>query len=349
MNDNENMNVVAMSPGQISPVSISAWKSAVAEFQQPDAARAGWQLVNSIGGFALTWLLMYFAVGLSWWLTVPLAVIAGGLMVRIFIIFHDCGHGSFLRSKRANSICGFICGALTFTPYHRWRWEHARHHARSGNLDHRGVGDIWTMTVQEYLDAPAWTRFRYRFVRNPLVLFGIGPVFLMLVKERLPCRNGEARERRSVWWMNLAVLGLVLGLGSLFGWVNYLVIQFIMLWVAGSCGVWLFYIQHQYEHVYWERGDNWNYTAAALEGSSYYRLPRVLQWFSGNIGFHHIHHLCPRIPNYHLQRCHESSPLFQQVPQITLRSSLKSLSLRLWDEASRQLVGFRHLKTLRAL
>ena len=333
---------------QANPRSINAWKSAVADFQQSCVRRASWQIINSVGAFALAWGLMYFAVQLSWWLAVPLAVLAGGLMIRIFIIFHDCGHGSFLRSKRANSICGFICGVLTFTPYHRWTWEHARHHARSSNLDHRGIGDIWTLTVEEYLAAPRWQRLGYRLVRNPVFLLGFGPIFLMLIKERLPGARGTARERRSVWWMNAAVLAVVLGLGSLFGWVNYLILQLIVLWVGGAVGVWLFYVQHQFEGAYWARGEGWNYTDAALEGSSYYRLPRVLQWFTGNIGFHHIHHLCPRVPNYNLQRCHESSELFRQVPELTLRASARSLSLRLWDEASGRLVGFRHLRALKA-
>lgn len=279
-------------------------------------------------------------------MTVPLAVVAGGLQVRIFIIFHDCGHGSFFRSGRANSFWGFVCGMMTFTPYYRWRWEHNRHHARSSNLDHRGIGDIWTMTVREYLDAPRLTRLNYRLVRNPVFLFLIGPIYLMLIKERLPNRLGTGREKRSVLWMNLAVLAWVVGMSLIFGFAQYAIIQLLILLVAGSVGIWLFYVQHQFEDAYWEKGENWTYTAAALEGSSYYKLPRVLQWFTGNIGFHHIHHLSPRVPNYHLQRCHESSPLFSQVRGMTFLASLNTLSLRLWDESTRKLVGFGHLKSL---
>jgi omega-6 fatty acid desaturase (delta-12 desaturase) len=328
--------------------SIAGWRSAVAAYQQPSNWRASWQLLNSIGAYLLAWILMYFAVGISWWLTVPLAIVAGGLQVRIFIIFHDCGHGSFFKSGRANSFWGFVCGMMTFTPYYRWRWEHNRHHARSGNLDHRGIGDIWTMTIQEYLDAPRWKRINYRLVRNPLILFIIGPIWLMLIKERLPNKLGKQREKRSVTWMNLAVLAVVLGLSFIFGVATYATIQLIVLLVAGSVGIWLFYVQHQFEDVYWERGEAWTYTAAALEGSSYYRLPRILQWFTGNIGFHHLHHLSPKIPNYNLQRCHESSPVFDQIQGITMLASMKCMSLRLWDESTRKLVGFGHLKKLGA-
>lgn len=333
--------------GREQPIaSIAAWSSAVAAYKRPSKWRASWQIINSIGAYVLAWVLMYFTLGISWWLTVPLAVIAGGLQVRIFIIFHDCGHGSFFRSARANGFWGFVCGMMTFTPYQRWRWEHNRHHARSSNLDHRGIGDIWTMTVQEYLEAPRWIRFKYRLVRNPLFLFLIGPIYLMVIKERLPNRLGKRREKRSVAWMNLAVLACVIGMSLVFGLAQYATIQLLVLLISGSVGIWLFYVQHQFEDAYWAQGETWTYTAAALEGSSYYKLPSVLQWFTGNIGFHHIHHLSPKVPNYNLQRCHESSPLFSQVQGMTLLASLRTLSLRLWDESTRKLVGFRHLKSL---
>lgn len=329
-----------------SVASIATWKAAVAPFQQPSKLRASWQLINSIGAYILAWVLMYFALQISWWLTIPLIIITGGLQIRIFIFFHDCGHGSFFRSRKANSFWGFICGVLTFTPYYRWRWEHNRHHARSGNLDHRGMGDIWTMTVREYLDASRGERIRYRISRNPFILFLIGPLYLYLVKERFTNSAGQARETWSVIWMNLALIPLVFGMIMLFGWVNYLIIQLAVLLVAGSVGIWLFYVQHQFEDVYWGDDTNWNYTEAALMGSSYYKLPRVLHWFTGNIGFHHIHHLSPKVPNYNLQRCHESNPIFSSIEGLTLLTSLKSMSLRLWDESTRKMVGYRHLKTL---
>jgi acyl-lipid omega-6 desaturase (Delta-12 desaturase) len=323
------------------------WKEIVAQYQQPSTPRAVWQLVNTLGPYALIWFLMYLSVGVSWWLTVPLAILAGAFLVRAFIIFHDCGHGSYFKSTRANEIVGFITGVLTFTPYHHWRWEHAIHHATSGHLDKRGTGDVWTLTVQEYLESSRWRRFAYRLARNPVVLFVIAPLFLFLVRQRFPAAKASVRERRSVHWMNLAILAVAIGLGTLFGLKAYLLIQLIILMVAGGAGVWLFYVQHQFEDVYWERGSEWDFTRAALEGSSFYKLPKVLQWFSGNIGFHHIHHLSARIPNYNLERCHDANPLFHQVKPITLMASFKSFTFRLWDEQRRKLVGYGHLRKIR--
>jgi len=293
------------------------------------------------------WYLMYLLRPVSWWLVLPLAVLAGALLVRVFIIFHDCGHGSFFKSPAANALVGFLAGILTFTPYYHWRWEHAIHHANAGDLDKRGTGDVWTMTVQEYLEASRWKKFAYRLSRNPFVLFVIAPLFLFVVLQRVPSTKANARERHSVYAMDLAILGMALSLSLVFGFTAYVVIQLIILMVAGGAGVWMFYVQHQFEDVYWERGENWSFTAAALQGSSFYKLPRILQWFSGNIGFHHIHHLSPRIPNYNLEKCHKADPLFQQVKPVTFLSSLKSIKFRLWDEKGRKLVGFRHLRKQR--
>ena len=325
---------------------IAAWKRVVAEHQQPHALRAAWQIVNTIGGYAAVWVLVYFTLPVAWWLTIPLAVLAGGLLVRVFIIFHDCGHGSFFRSRLANDVWGFVAGILTFTPYYHWRWEHALHHATAGHLERRGVGDVWTLTVQEYLQASRWKRFAYRLARNPLVLFVVAPLFVFVILQRLPSKKASQRERRSVWWMNAALLAMAAGMSAVFGLLPYLLVQLTAMAVAGSAGVWLFYVQHQFEDAYWERED-WDYTAAALRGSSYYKLPRVLQWFSGNIGFHHIHHLSPRIPNYNLERCHRSDPMFAEVPPVTFWSSLGLARLRLWDERTKKLVGFRRLRELR--
>ncbi|MCC6672677.1 MAG: fatty acid desaturase [Planctomycetes bacterium] len=322
----------------------AAWKAVVARYQQPHAGRATWQILDTVGAYLAVWVLIYFSLGVSWWLTIPLAVLAGGLLVRVFIIFHDCGHGSFYASRIANDVWGFLTGLLTFTPYYHWRGEHAIHHGATGDLDRRGIGDIWTMTVEEYLQASRWKRFSYRLARNPVVLFVIAPLVLFLVLQRIPRKGAKEHERVSVWWMNLAVLLKVVGMATLFGVLPYLLIQLTILMVAGAAGVWLFYLQHQFEDAYWERGENWDYAAAALQGSSFYKLPRVLQWFSGNIGFHHIHHLSPRIPNYNLERCHKSDPMFQEVRPMTLLGSLRSLGLRLWDESSKKLVGYRHLR-----
>jgi acyl-lipid omega-6 desaturase (Delta-12 desaturase) len=326
---------------------MAAWKAIVAKYQEPSFWRASWQLINTIGSYAALWCLMYFTLQVSWWITLPLAILAGGLLVRTFIIFHDCGHGSFFESRTANNVWGFISGVLTFTPYYHWRWEHSIHHGAAGDLDRRGVGDVWTLTVQEYLESSRWKRFAYRLARNPVILFVIAPIALFLVRQRFPSRGASPRERHSVWWMNLAILGMATGMSAIFGIVPYLVIQLTAMIVASSMGVWLFYVQHQFEDVYWERGEEWDYTAAAMKGSSFYKLPRILQWFSGNIGFHHIHHLSPRIPNYNLQKCHQSDPMFQQAKHLTLFASLKSFTFRLWDESAKKLVGFRHLKNLR--
>ena len=325
----------------------AAWKEIVLKYQKPSTWRALWQIIDTIIPYALCWYLMYISLSVSWWLVVPLAVLAGGLLVRVFIIFHDCGHGSFFKLRGANDTVGFLSGILTFTPYYHWRWEHAIHHASAGQLDKRGTGDIWTMTVQEYLESSLWKRFAYRLARNPVVLFVIAPVFVLLVKQRFPSGNANPKERSSVHWMNLAILGMVVGMSVIMGIKAYLLMQLVVIAVAGSAGFWLFYVQHQFEGVYWERGDEWDYTAAALQGSSFYKLPKILQWFTGNIGYHHIHHLSSRIPNYNLERCHKAHLLFQGVKPIGLFSSLKSLNFRLWDEKLKKLVGFRHLKDLR--
>lgn len=323
------------------------WKDIVAKYQRPAPWRAIWQILNTIVPYIGLWYLMYLSVAVSWWLAVPLAILAGGFMVRTFIIFHDCCHNSFFPSKAANDIFGFITGVLTFTPLQHWRWEHNLHHSTSGDLDRRGTGDIWTLTVQEYIEASRWKRFAYRLARNPFILFGLAPFFLFVVANRIPNRKAGKRERHSVAWTNLALVLIAIGLIYLFGWKAYLLLQLITLMTAGSAGVWLFYVQHQFEDVYWERSEGWDYSAAALKGSSFYKLPKVLQWFSGNIGFHHIHHLSPRVPNYNLEKCHKSEPLFQSVKPVTLLASLKCFTFRLWDERRQRLVGYDILRTIK--
>ena len=335
------------SPKDASRTDTSKWKEIVARYQKSSVRRAVWQIVNTLVPYAALWYLMYLSLAVSYWLVVPLAVLAGAFVVRVFIISHDCGHGSFFKSRTANDILGFITGVLTFTPYHHWRWEHSIHHSSSGDLDRRGTGDVWTLTVQEYLQASRWKKFSYRLARNPIVLFVLAPLFLFLIMQRFPKLKAPLRERLSVYWTNLALLAIAGGLSWAFGFKAYLIIQLTVLMVAGTAGVWLFYVQHQFEGVYWERSGEWDYATAALKGSSFYKLPKVLQWFSGNIGFHHIHHLSPRIPNYHLEKCHEAEPLFQTVKPITLLGSLKSFTFRLWDEQKRRLVGYGQLKAVR--
>ena len=324
------------------------WKEIVARYQEPSRWRSVWQIINTLIPYALLWYLMYRSLVVSYWITLPLAVLAGGFLVRVFIIHHDCGHGAFFKSRKANDIWGFITGVLTLTPYYLWRWEHAIHHAHAGDLDERGLGAVWTLTVEEYLAASRGKRFAYRLVRNPFVLFVIAPLFLFVVIHRFPPARASRRERHSVYWTNLAILGVAIAMSLVFGFKAYFLIQMTVMGVGGSAGVWLFYVQHQFDGVYWQRHGEWDYVAAALQGSSFYKLPRILQWFSGNIGFHHIHHLSARIPNYYLEKCHKAEPFFQQVPPLTLRSSFKSLNFRLWDEPHRKLVGYRHLRTLRS-
>jgi acyl-lipid omega-6 desaturase (Delta-12 desaturase) len=322
------------------PPNRPAWQDIVARYQKSALWPALWQMMNTLVPYAALWYLMYLSLGVSYWLTAALALLAAGFSVRVFVIFHDCGHGSFFKSRKANDILGLITGVLSFTPYYHWRWEHALHHASAGDLDRRGTGDVWTLTVQEYLEASRWKRFAYRLARNPFILFVLAPAFLFLIKQRFPSLKARGRERRSVYWTNVAVLAMAAGLSCLFGVRIYLLLQLGILMIAGTAGVWLFYVQHQFEGVYWERRDEWDYCTAALKGSSFYQLPKVLQWFSGNIGFHHIHHLSPRIPNYYLEKCHRAEPLFRTVKPITLLSSFKSLTFRLWDEQRRELVGF---------
>jgi omega-6 fatty acid desaturase (delta-12 desaturase) len=324
-----------------------AWKQAIADHRQPALRSSIWQLVNSVVPYLVLWGLMIWTLSISYWITLALAVVAAGFLVRVFIIFHDCGHGSFFKSRRANRLTEFVTGVLTFTPYRQWSHKHALHHATSGDLDRRGTGEIWTLTVREYLEASRWKRFSYRLARNPFVLFGFAPFYVFLVEQRFPSRAVGRRERRGVYWTNGALLAIVTLMSLTIGIKAYLLIQLPVMVLAATAGVWLFYVQHQFEDVQWKRRDEWDYAEAALRGSSYYELPRILQWFSGNIGFHHIHHLSPAIPNYNLEKCHRQNPMFQRVKSVTLWSSMKSLSFRLWDERRQKLVGFGRLRAIR--
>jgi acyl-lipid omega-6 desaturase (Delta-12 desaturase) len=340
----KNSVVSKMESGPAAPV----WKAAVARHQQPALRSSVWQILHSLVPYVALWALMYWSVNVSIWLTLPLMVLAAGFLVKIFIIFHDCGHGSYFKSRKANDTWGFITGVLSFTPYYMWRWEHAIHHASSGDLDRRGTGDVWTLTVQEYLEASRGKRFAYRLARNPVFLFIIAPFFLFVVRHRFVLtKNASQRERHSVHWTNLGLLVVAGIMSAIFGLKTYLILQLSIVGMAGTAGVWLFYVQHQFEGAYWERGQEWDYAMAALKGSSFYKLPRLLQWFSGNIGFHHIHHLSPAIPNYNLEKCHNAEPLFQTVKPVTLFSSFKSFTFRLWDEQHHRLVGYSHLRRLR--
>jgi omega-6 fatty acid desaturase (delta-12 desaturase) len=321
-----------------------AWKQAITPYQQPDLRRSVWQLANTLVPYLLLWVVMVPLYRVSFWLALPLIILAAGFAVRAFIIFHDCGHGAFFRSRRANEIVGFVTGLVSFTPFFAWRRGHALHHSASGDLDRRGDGDIWMMTVEEYLASSWRMRLAYRVYRIPLVLFVIAPVFLFVVAHRIP-RKGRSRERRSVWLTNLTLLLIAILMSLLIGFKTYAILQILVVGMAASAGVWLFYVQHQYEGVYWQRHGEWSYAMAAVEGSSFYKLPKVLQWFTGNIGFHHIHHLSPRIPNYNLEACHNANPELQIEP-VTLRQSFGCMRYRLWDEVNYRLIGFGELQGL---
>ena len=288
------------------------WPQTLAKYEQPDFRKALLQLLDTCIPYVGLWGLMIYLVrqGYAYWMTLAVAVVAAGLFVRLFIVFHDCCHGSFFASRRANRILGHITGILTFTPYEKWRRSHARHHATVGDLDRRGVGDVWTMTVAEYVAAPWRKRFAYRMVRNPFVMFGLGPSAVFLIDHRFAHRGAKKQEHHSVIITNLAIGALVAISSVTIGIRTYLMIQLPVTLIAVTIGFWLFYVQHQFERVYWTRHEAWDPMRAALEGSSYYKLPRILQWFSGNIGLHHIHHIRPGIPNYHLQQCYDDIPGF---------------------------------------
>jgi omega-6 fatty acid desaturase (delta-12 desaturase) len=267
-------------------------------------------------------------------------------MVRCFIIFHDCCHGSFLKDIKANDKLGLVMGVLVMTPYYHWKHEHAVHHATAGDLDRRGTGDVYTMTVEEYLASPWYKKAGYRIMRTPWILFTVGAMIVFGVTHRFWVPGAGKRERSSVIWTNLALLAIITWLVLEVGWAAFLMVQLPIMLIACGTGVWLFYVQHNFDPTYWERHQNWDFFNAGMDGSSFYKLPKVLQWFTGNIGFHHIHHLSPRIPNYKLEKCHNENPAFQIEP-LTFRKSLKSLYFRLWDEKERMLVGWSALKKYR--
>lgn len=319
------------------------WQSIVARYAYPEMRRSLWQVANSVIPFFILWYLAYRSLEVGYWLTLLLTVPAAGFMVRMFILFHDCCHGSFFNTKLANDRLGLLLGLAVFTPYYHWKHSHAIHHATAGDLDRRGIGDVYTMTVQEYLAAPWWKKFSYRVMRNPLILFSIGAFIVFVFAHRFWEKSAGRRERNSVIWTDIALLGFIGWTVYHIGWQAYLLVEVPILLMACGAGVWLFYIQHNFEPTYWARHEDWEFYRACMDGSSYYKLPKVLQWFTGNIGFHHIHHLSPKIPNYKLEQCLLENPVFQVKP-LTIRKSLRSLSFRLWDEKRKMLVGWNALR-----
>ncbi|HLB38777.1 MAG TPA: fatty acid desaturase [Gemmatimonadales bacterium] len=322
------------------------WASALAPYRGPSLGQSLWQLLSTLSLFLAGWALMYWSLGVSYALTLALAVPEAFLLIRLFIFQHDCGHGSFFTSKRLADVVGSILGVLTLTPYHYWKKTHAIHHATSGDLDHRGFGDIDTLTIDEYRARSRWGRFKYRVYRHPVMLFGIGAALHFFVRHRLTAGVPRewTRERRSIWYNNAALAVVVLAGMAAFGPAAFVMVQLPITLISCSIGVWLFYVQHQFEPTYWEHAHRWRYHEAALEGSSYYDLPPVLRWFTGNIGLHHVHHLNARIPNYRLHEAFTAVPELQRVTRLTLRSSLRCMTLALWDEQAQRLVSFREAK-----
>ncbi|MCJ2165661.1 MULTISPECIES: fatty acid desaturase [unclassified Pseudodesulfovibrio] len=327
-------------------LSIQSLRTSLKPYAKPDVVRAVWQVVNTfLPYFGLWGLLVYLLKnGASVLVICPLLVLAALLLVRIFIIFHDCAHGSFFASRRANVILGYVSGFLTFTPFAYWQRHHLVHHGTYANLDKRGVGDLWTLTVNEYRALSPLKRLAYVLYRNPFVFLGIGPGYSFLVTQRFLSRTEGKPERFSAMITNAAIVAIISVASLTIGFKTYLMIQLPIMLVAGAVGVWLFYVQHQFEGVYWAHQDEWDPVKAAMDGSSYYKLPKVLQWFTGNIGLHHVHHVLPRIPNYRLQESYDATPAMQKVAPLTLRKSMGSLRLNLWDEERQKLVSFKSLR-----
>jgi omega-6 fatty acid desaturase (delta-12 desaturase) len=289
---------------------------------------------------------MYYLLDVSYLLALLVSLPAAGFLVRTFIVFHDCGHGSFMPTKRLNHVVGIIAGLLVFNPFHAWTHDHAGHHATSGDLDRRGAGDIDTWTVAEYRSKSWLGRLGYRLMRSPFVMLTVGPLWALALEPRLIPISKRARIRHSHILTNLGVAAMVGGLILLVGWRKFLEIQLPLVLIAGAAGVWLFYVQHQFEDAYWTRRPDWSYLDAALKGSSYLKLPKVLQFFSGNIGLHHVHHLQPRIPNYNLQRAHDENPFLHDAPTIGFWAGMKTLNLKLIDERTGRMVTFAQARRL---
>jgi len=323
------------------PDLVRSWRGVLTPYAEPRFGRSLLDLGTSVVPYLVFLTLMFFSLRVSVLLSLVLALPASGFLLRAFIVFHDCAHGSFLRSRRANNMLGAAIGLLVWLPFRSWQHEHAVHHATAGDLDRRGVGDVTTLTVAEYRALTRWRRVGYRLFRNPAVMFGLGWLLVLVLKPRFVPRGARPRVRRSVLGTNL-VLAIVVGVSCLaLGWRDYLLVQGPVFLVTGAVGIWLFYVQHQFEDTYWRGHGDWRFDRAALEGSSYLKLPRLLQFFTGNIGFHHVHHLSVGIPNYNLQEAHETADRLQAVPELTLRDGLRATRLKLWDEQGGRLVTFR--------
>lgn len=320
------------------------WRESVARHEQPSLRHSIFDVASSVAPYLALTVAMYISLEISVWIALALAIPAAGFLLRTFIVFHDCAHGSFLPTKRGNLWLGRVTGLLVFQPFGNWRHNHAVHHGTSGDLDRRGTGDVMTLTVEEYLSRSKRQRLGYRLFRNPLVMFGVGPVWSLMIGPRIWSNSMRPRQRRSILVTNLA---LAIVVGAIFWFVGplaWLLVQMPVAILAGTMGVFMFYVQHQFEDVYWESSDDWSYADAALQGSSYLKLPKLFQFFSGNIGLHHVHHLSAKIPNYNLQRAHDENPIFHDVPVLSVRDGLHSIRLKLIDTERGRLLTWSQVK-----
>ncbi len=320
-----------------------AWLKILAKYRTPHAGRSVFELAVTAIPFAAFWTLTWLAVHYGFWWGLVLIMPAAGFLLRLFMIQHDCGHGSFFARRHFDDWTGRVLGVLTLTPYDYWRRAHAAHHASAGNLDERGVGDITTLTVTEYYERSRWGRVGYRLYRHPLVMFGIGPAWLFLFQQRLPM--GMMRNGMLPWVSTMATNIAVVAIAALLIWVigpvSFLIVHLPIVLFAGSIGVWLFYVQHQFEETHWSKEPEWQFPKAALHGASYYDLPQPLRWLTGNIGIHHVHHLSSKVPYYRLPEVVQNHPELGEIGRITLGQSLRCVKLVLWDESSRRLISFR--------
>ena len=322
---------------------LKNWTQIVAKYQVPSKRKAIWQMLNTIVPFLALWVLMYYSLNWSYFITLALALINGLLLIRVFIIQHDCGHHSFLRNNKVNDVIGFCLSFLSSIPYKFWASTHAFHHGHNGQLEHTNVGDIKTISVEDFQQLSPWKKFRYRTFRNPLVLFILGPIYYLGFSCRLPVipYKGWKKFALNLTINNVLIAAFYISLGFLLGWKKFLMVQLPIFAVFGVVALWFFYVQHQHEEAYKQWSDRWDYLISAIKGSTYYKLPKLFQWFSGNIGFHHIHHLNPNIPNYNLEKCAKENPVFQKyVTTINFKESLKCLSHHLWDEKRQKMISF---------
>lgn len=336
--------IAAPDHGPATESAKNPWKTTLAPYAQPDVRRSVVDLLTSVVPYLAGFALMYQLLDVSYLLTLLVAIPTAGFLLRTYIVFHDCAHGNFLPGKRANHVLGTFVAFLVYTPFVAWRHSHAMHHASAGDLDRRGDGDVPTMTVAEWNAASRGKRLEYRLTRSPWIMFTIGPFVALLIQPRIWKSSDRKRIKRSVIWTNVALAVKVAVLCVLMGPIGFLAVQIPLVLLAGGAGVWLFYVQHQYEDAYWENSDSWEYAEAALQGSSYLKLPKVLQYFSGNIGLHHVHHLSAKVPNYHLQAAHDAVDLFRDVPVLTVRDGIRATRLKLWCERRRKLVTWREAR-----